>query len=111
VYALPVVRRWLATFVERVNAGVRASGTPVAVTSWYRTPSRNAAVGGAPRSQHLLGLAVDLVPLRGSTAQLASALTRAGLVVALERDHVHAQSGRAGVWDRVIDEALRRGVI
>lgn len=34
-------------------------GTPVMVTSWYRPPEINAAVGGSTRSRHLVGDAVD----------------------------------------------------
>lgn len=36
-------------------------GRPIQVTSWYRPPSVNAAVGGASRSRHLVGDAVDFV--------------------------------------------------
>jgi putative chitinase len=32
---------------------------PIQVTSWYRNPRVNAAVGGVPTSHHALGLAVD----------------------------------------------------
>lgn len=36
-------------------------GVPVTINSGYRSPSHNAAVGGAPNSQHVLGTAADFV--------------------------------------------------
>jgi hypothetical protein len=43
--------------------GVRdAVGVPMRITSGYRTPERNAAVGGSPTSQHVDGTAADFVP-------------------------------------------------
>lgn len=36
-------------------------GVPVTINSGYRSPSHNAAVGGAPNSQHILGTAADFV--------------------------------------------------
>lgn len=35
------------------------------VTSGYRTPAHNAAIGGARKSQHLTGEALDIVPAAG----------------------------------------------
>lgn len=38
-------------------------GSPLGVTSGYRPPVVNKAIGGAVRSQHIYGLALDLCPL------------------------------------------------
>jgi uncharacterized protein YcbK (DUF882 family) len=35
-------------------------GEPLEITSGYRDPEHNKAIGGAPKSQHVLGNAVDL---------------------------------------------------
>lgn len=47
----------VARELERLR---EALGKPVRVLSWYRSPARNDAVGGARNSQHLSGRAVDL---------------------------------------------------
>ena len=38
-----------------------ALGKPIHITSGYRSPAYNKAIGGAPKSQHMLGFASDLV--------------------------------------------------
>ena len=58
------------------------------VTSWWRTPWKNADVGGASNSFHMLGLAWDVVPV---TQENALILRNAGLRVLDEGDHLHAQ--------------------
>lgn len=40
-------------------------GKPIGVSSWYRPPAVNSAVGGARYSQHLNGGAVDIFPIGG----------------------------------------------
>lgn len=37
-------------------------GSPIVVTSWYRPPAVNAAVGGVPNSHHIQGHAADIRP-------------------------------------------------
>lgn len=54
-------RRNLTALVEHVLDPLRERwGAPITVTSGYRSPKLNAAVGGAKTSQHLLGQAADL---------------------------------------------------
>jgi Peptidase M15 len=42
-----------------------AFGHPIGVSSWYRPPAVNRAVGGARYSQHISGRGVDIYPLSG----------------------------------------------
>ena len=52
---LPNVTR-LAEFLEHVRQLLKS---PIVISSGYRSLKVNKAVGGSPRSQHLLGLAAD----------------------------------------------------
>lgn len=61
------------------------------VSSWYRDPRENARVGGAARSQHLKGLAIDVNP-----SASAAAFQSQGLTVIPEGDHLHIQYYRSG---------------
>lgn len=60
----------------------------VRVTSWYRTPWRNAIVGGTWNSFHMIGWAFDVTPVNEATA---SKLRSIGLKTLNEGDHIHAQ--------------------
>ena len=69
------------------------------VTSTFRTPAHNKAVGGMPNSYHLVNQAIDVARRPGiSHLQVEAALKRAGyrLVESLdERDHSHFAFGPA----------------
>lgn len=60
------------------------------VTSWFRLPGKNEAVGGLPFSLHQIFLAWDITPNDASTqAQLiASGLP---MKIVPESDHIHVQ--------------------
>lgn len=61
--------RYTATQLDRVRSLL---GVPVIVSSAYRAPRVNEAVGGAKRSQHMLGQAVDFIaPSFGSPRAVA----------------------------------------
>ena len=53
----------------------RCGGNPVMVSSGYRCPDLNAAVGGASNSAHLYGLAADItIPAFGSPLDICRAI-------------------------------------
>ena len=54
---LPNITR-LIDYLDKVR---EEFGAPISVSSGYRSPDLNRAVGGAKKSQHMQGLAADLV--------------------------------------------------
>ena len=85
----------LAEFTSLVMA--LAASFRLSVTSWGRSPARNAAVGGVGDSLHLVWLAVDVVLDDAvQTEAFVHAARRVGLEVQSEADHVHLQVPRAG---------------
>ena len=47
--------------VQKLQALRDRIGKPIAITSGYRCPAHNRAVGGAAQSQHMRGTAADIV--------------------------------------------------
>lgn len=57
-------------------------GKPIIVSSGYRSPKLNAAIGGAKNSQHITGQAVDFIcPLFGTPKEICEAITRNSRIV------------------------------
>lgn len=69
--------RQLAATLERVRA---ALGHPIIISSGYRSPALNRAVGGSSTSDHANGLAVDFTcPGFGTAQQVCEAIIAAGI--------------------------------
>ena len=68
---------------------------PIPILSAYRTATYNAAVGGAPNSQHVQGLALDLAPPAGVDVTTFHRLIR---VRALSGGGVFSLVGAVGVY-------------
>lgn len=68
---------FLASRLEEVRALLKA---PMVVSSGYRSPAVNDAVGGAATSQHRFGCAVDFVaPDFGPPLEVAAAIEASGI--------------------------------
>lgn len=74
-------------------------GTPVIITSAYRCPALNEAIGGSPTSDHPNGFCVDFIsPQFGSPYEIASAIAKSGIKfdqLILEYGWVHISSNPA----------------
>src|SRR5690348_17100889 len=81
---------------------------PITITSGYRSPQHNAAVGGVEHSQHELGMAADIKIAGLDTFQLyvladqIPLFSQGGIGIYPGQDfiHVDVRSGRAR-WARV----------
>ena len=69
---------------------------PARLTSLYRDPETNRSVGGAPRSQHLLGLAGDWVVPEQYRDQFMGVARFLGCYPVDEGSHIHVQRYEAG---------------
>ena len=71
------------------------------LTSWFRTPIENRRVGGHPDSQHLVGLAFDVIPGKGTSTlainEAAQIFQGFGFTVSPAKGHVHVQTFPPGI--------------
>jgi uncharacterized protein YcbK (DUF882 family) len=78
--------------LERLEALREALGRPVVVTSGYRCPAHNRAVGGAARSLHMTGRAADVAAAPDEQARVAEIARAIGLTEVLpggRRNYIH----------------------
>lgn len=94
-------QQWVAAAVEGLNAIDAEGFGETTVTSWFRSPSDNRRVGGDPDSQHLVGLALDVVPGKGTSRlainEAAQRFSEAGFFAVPEEKHVHIQTFAPGL--------------
>jgi hypothetical protein len=70
----------LRIMCEKLEAVREFLGHPMIVSSGYRCPELNAAIGGAPTSAHMTGFAVDFIcPAFGLPVDVCRALEKSGL--------------------------------
>lgn len=86
-------------------------GKAVTITSGYRTPAHNAAVGGAKSSQHLLGRAAD-IQVAGTSVEDVAAYAESLMPDWGGVGRYPVKAGRATGWvhvDTRADKARWRG--
>lgn len=80
-----------------------AVGYPLTVTSAYRSPRLNRAVGGSDRSQHMEGRAADLVCFNMSAKKLFKSV----LELKLPFDQLIYEGGKQSMWVHVSFDASK----
>lgn len=92
-----------ALMMERVR--VLLGDQAIHVSSWYRSPELNKAVGGVPNSAHRLGHAVDFTcPGFGSVTDVCRAIADSGL----QFDQLIWEYGR---WVHISFDPRNRGEV
>lgn len=61
----------LRTLCEQILEPARNTLGPLRISSGYRSPALNAAIGGSKTSAHVLGYAADVIPLNTTTLAFA----------------------------------------
>lgn len=88
--------------VQRLQALRDALGRPITVTSGYRCPTHNKAIGGATQSRHMQGQAADLVVAGVSPAAVAQAADKVGfggIGIYAKSGFTHVDTGPKRRWN------------
>lgn len=96
---------WIGAAQAALNEIDAAGVDDIIITSWFRSPFDNRAVKGDPDSQHLVGLALDVVPakhnLSASIDEAAASFAEFGFISVPSPTHLHIQTFPAGILRRV----------
>lgn len=96
-------------FVQTLEKAREISGVPFVITSGYRVPRHNEAIGGAKDSAHTRGLAVDL---RSRSSASHFAIVRGAILAGITRIGVyHDQEGKPSHCHLDIDDQLPQNVL
>lgn len=60
------IKKNIFALAQELDKVREAWGKPLIITSWYRPPAINKAIGGASNSQHIYGKAADIKPTQGN---------------------------------------------
>jgi len=88
--------RWLSAAGAALREIDDDGGGDTIITSWYRSPAQNRRVGGQPDSQHLVGLALDVLPGRLSVNEASGRFQEVGFIPVQSQSHLHIQTFPAG---------------
>lgn len=100
----PSVKRQLGRLAVALQA-LRDKAGPIRITSGYRCPRHNTAVGGVKDSQHVLGMAADIVSRTLTPEKLAElaatipALAQGGIGIYPSWVHVDVRTNGRARWD------------
>jgi len=94
----------VALCVEILEPLRAALGAPIRITSGFRAPEVNAAIGGSPTSAHCFGLAADIKSTAGDAAHILRVLHQLNLdeldqaigYAPAQGGHVHVGLARPG---------------
>lgn len=76
----PIVLENLKETAKKLEEVRKLLGTPINVSSGYRSPTLNRAIGGSATSHHTLGFAVDFTSRRfGDVPKIVQAIKNSGI--------------------------------
>jgi uncharacterized protein YcbK (DUF882 family) len=89
----PVVLANIAKLAQNLQVLRDALGAPITIISGWRSQAHNDAVNGAKKSQHMLGLAADIIVQGKTPAEVFAVASRLQREGKIDKGGLHAYSG------------------